>query len=433
MPTTVWLVDAGEPYDGYPMTLSRPFAMLRCGFFTTWQRWRHYVGEDRIGLLAPAAVANHFAEIRSIRACESPGPVDHAVLVDSRYWPSRGFVQLVRDLPLGGGIEHEGRLVAVAPDNALAWLRDGRGHRWEPGRLASAQIAPLGRETERLSQVWELVEANPRMIEEDAILLSREWPSLLDRGTPEGVAVYSPEQVLVSDSASIDSQVCLDARGGPILIGENVHVQSGSRIEGPAAICNGSVVYGARIRSGTTIGPHCRVGGEIEQSIFQAYTNKYHDGFIGHAYIGEWVNLGALTTNSDLKNNYGKVRVQFPDGPVETGLTKVGCFLGDHVKTGIGTLLNTGTVVGFGSNLFGGGMPREKHIPSFSWGGAHGFEEFRLEAAMEVARAVLPRRDHRYTPATEALFRHVFEATRAHRKDSALQTPEWAARFHAAT
>jgi UDP-N-acetylglucosamine diphosphorylase / glucose-1-phosphate thymidylyltransferase / UDP-N-acetylgalactosamine diphosphorylase / glucosamine-1-phosphate N-acetyltransferase / galactosamine-1-phosphate N-acetyltransferase len=432
VPTTVWLVDAGEPFDGYPMTLSRPFAMLRCGFFTTWQRWRHYMGEDRIGLLAPGAVANHFAEIRSIRACESPGPVDHAVLVDSRYWPSRAFVQLVRNLPLGGAIEHDGRLVAVAPDNAQAWLRDGRGHRWEPGRVSPAQITSMAGETERFTHLWELVEANPRLIEEDAILMSREWPSLLDRGAPEGVAVYAPEQILVSDSAIIDAHVCLDARDGPILIGENVHIQSGSRIEGPSALCNGSTIYGARIRSGTTVGPHCRVGGEIEQSIFQAYSNKYHDGFIGHAYIGEWVNLGALTTNSDLKNNYRTVRVQFPDRMVDTRLAKVGCFLGDHVKTGIGTLLNTGTVVGFASNVFGGGMPAARHIPSFSWGGAQGFEEFRLDAALEVAKAVLPRRDHKYTPATEALFRHVFESTRAHREGAGGLPPEWATRFHAA-
>jgi UDP-N-acetylglucosamine diphosphorylase/glucosamine-1-phosphate N-acetyltransferase len=414
------------------MTLSRPFAMLRCGFFTTWQRWRHYVGEDRIGLLAPAAVANHFAEIRSIRACESPGPVDHAVLVDSRYWPSRAFVQLVRNLPLGGAIEDHGRLVAVAPDNAQAWLRDGRGHRWEPGRVSPAQITSMAGETERFTHLWELVEANPRLIEEDAILMSREWPSLLDRGAPDGVAVYAPEQILVSDSASIDAHVCLDAREGPILIGEHVHIQSGSRIEGPSALCNGSTICGARIRSGTTVGPHCRVGGEIEQSIFQAYSNKYHDGFIGHAYIGEWVNLGALTTNSDLKNNYRTVRVQFPDRLVDTHLTKVGCFLGDHVKTGIGTLLNTGTVVGFASNVFGGGMPAARHIPSFSWGGAQGFEEFRLEAALEVAKAVLPRREHQYTPATEALFRHVFESTRAHREGAGGLPPEWATRFHAA-
>jgi UDP-N-acetylglucosamine diphosphorylase/glucosamine-1-phosphate N-acetyltransferase len=415
VPTTVWLVDAGDPCDGYPLTLSRPFAMLRCGFFTTWQRWRHYMGEDRIGLVGPQPIADHFTEIRSTRAVETPGPVDHAILVDGRYWPSREFVQMVRDLPLGGAVEDGGRLVAVAPDNAEAWLRDGRGHRWDPARLDSALITPLKGETVKFTHLWELVEANPRLIEEDARLLSREWPSGLDAVAREGVAMLAPEMILIAESAEIEPQVMLDARLGPILIGENVKIQAHTRVEGPAAICNGAVLCGGKIRAGTTIGPHCRVGGEVEQSIFQAYSNKYHDGFIGHAYIGEWVNLGALTTNSDLKNNYGNVRVEFPSGTVETDTMKVGCFLGDHVKTGIGTLLNTGTVVGFATNIFGGGMPREKHIPSFMWGGPQGFEEFRLERAKDVARASMPRRGRDFTQATERMFDFLFARTRKHR------------------
>jgi UDP-N-acetylglucosamine diphosphorylase/glucosamine-1-phosphate N-acetyltransferase len=419
VPTTVWLVDAGDPCDGYPLTLSRPFAMLRCGFFTTWQRWRHYMGEDRIGLVSPEPIAAHFAEIRSIRAAATPGPVNDTILVDGRYWPSRSFVQMVRDLPLGGAIVDRDRLIAVAPDNADAWLRDGRGHRWEPGRLDAALVTPLKGETECFTHLWELVEANGRMIEEDGRLLSREWPSGLEAAEREGVAMHAPEMILLADSARIDPQVTLDARGGAILIGENTHIQAHTRIEGPAAICNGVIVSGGKIRGGTTIGPHCRVGGEVEQSIFQAYSNKYHDGFIGHAYVGEWVNLGALTTNSDLKNNYGHVRVEFPSGTVETETTKVGCFLGDHVKTGIGTLLNTGTVVGFATNIFGGGMPREKHIPAFMWGGRDGFEEFHLERAKDVARAVIPRRGREFTDATSRMFDFIFARTRGHRHPEA--------------
>jgi UDP-N-acetylglucosamine diphosphorylase/glucosamine-1-phosphate N-acetyltransferase len=330
-------------------------------------------------------------------------------------------VQLVRDLPLGGAIEHQGRLVAVAPDNADAWLRDGRGHRWEPGRLDASHITSLKGETERFTHLWELVEANPRMIQDDAVLLSNEWPTAMDVPDRDGVTIYAPEQVLIADSAQIDGQVCLDARGGAIVIGENVHIQAHTRIEGPAAICNGALLCGGKIRAGTTIGPHCRVGGEVEQSIFQAYSNKYHDGFLGHSYVGEWVNLGAMTTNSDLKNNYGPVRVLFPRGVVDTGQSKVGCFLGDHVKTGIGTLLNTGTVVGFGTNVFGGGMPRDKHIPSFMWGGAHGFEEFHLEQAKKVAAAVMPRRDRRFTTAVAGMFDHLFEYTRAHREEASAE------------
>ena len=383
------------------------------------------MGEERIGLVAPLPIAEHFAEIRSIRATVSPGPVDNAILVDGRYWPSRAFVQLVRDLPLGGAVEHEGKLIAVAPDNADAWLRDGRGHRWEPERVDATLITPMKDETVKFTHLWELVEANPRLIEEDAILLSKEWRSALDYGPVEGVAIYGPEQVLIAESAQIEAQVTLDARGGPILIGENVRIQAHTRIEGPAAICNGVLLCGGKIRAGTTIGPHCRVGGEVEQSIFQAYSNKYHEGFIGHAYIGEWVNLGALTTNSDLKNNYGPIRVQFPTGQVDTGLIKVGCFLGDHVKTGIGTLLNTGTVVGFASNVFGGGMPQQKHIASFMWGGARGFEEFRLEQAKKVAAAAMPRRGREFTPAVNAMFEYLFEKTRGHRSEDTASQPEF--------
>jgi UDP-N-acetylglucosamine diphosphorylase/glucosamine-1-phosphate N-acetyltransferase len=397
------------------MTLSRPFATLRCGFFSTWQRWRHYVGEERIGLIAPKPIADYFVEIRSTRAVESPGPVDNAVLVDGRYFPSRAFVQLVRDLPLGGAIQDGNRLIAVAPDNADAWLHGGKGSRWEPSRVDESLITHLGDETVKFTHLWELVEANPGMIEEDFHLLSNEWPSALDTPDREGVAVYAPESVLIAESAQIDQQVTLDARGGPILLGENTHVMGHTRIEGPVAICNGTKLYGGKIRAGSTIGPHCRVGGEVEQSIFQAYSNKYHDGFIGHAYIGEWVNLGAMTTNSDLKNNYGNVRLDFPSGTMETGLPKIGCFMGDHVKTGIGTLLNTGSIIGFATNLFGGGMIREKHVASFLWGGRAGFEEFRLDKAKEVAKAAMPRRGREFTSAVAALFDYLFEVTKAHR------------------
>jgi len=393
--------------------------MLRCGFFTTWQRWRHYMGEDRIGMVTPKPIADHISEFRAIRAVDTPGPVNDAILVDGRYWPARAFVQLVRNLPLGGAVCEGDKLVAVAPDNAEAWLRDGRGHRWERARVDASLITELHGETDRFTHLWEMVDANGRMIEEDFRLLSNEWPTALDGEEREGVFMYAADQILVSETAQIDAGVTLDARTGPILIGENVHIQSHTRVEGPAAICNGVLLCGGKIRGGTTIGPHCRVGGEIEQSIFQAYSNKYHDGFIGHAYIGEWVNLGAGTTNSDLKNNYGNVRVEFPLGMVETGLNKVGCFLGDHVKTGIGTLLNTGTVVGFATNVFGGGMPHQKHIPSFMWGGQQGFEEFHLEKAKEVAAAAMPRRNVEFSPAVAAMFDFIFDQTRKHRQGDA--------------
>jgi UDP-N-acetylglucosamine diphosphorylase/glucosamine-1-phosphate N-acetyltransferase len=155
----------------------------------------------------------------------------------------------------------------------------------------------------------------------------------------------------------------------------------------------------------------------VESSVILGYSNKAHDGFLGHAYVGRWVNLGALTTNSDLKNNYGPVRVGGPQGPVDTGLTKVGAFLGDHVKTGIGTLLNTGTVVGAGSNIFGGLMP-PLFVPPFSWGRGHELTEYRLDKFLDVARRAMARRDLELDQAAETVLRRAWEATRTMRTGS---------------
>jgi len=151
------------------------------------------------------------------------------------------------------------------------------------------------------------------------------------------------------------------------VIGSGTRVHSFTRIEGPCVIGRNCLILGAKVRAGTTIGECCRIGGEIEQSIFQGFSNKYHDGFIGHSFVGEWVNLGALTTNSDLKNNYTNVKVYVPGARKRTGLRKVGCFIGDHVKTSIGTLINTGTSIGTGAMLVHAGRLTPGHIPPFSW------------------------------------------------------------------
>ena len=163
---------------------------------------------------------------------------------------------------------------------------------------------------------------------------------------------------------------------------------------------------GAQIEGPVSLGPRCKVGGEVEGSIFQGHANKQHDGYLGHAYLGAWTNLGAATNNSDLKNNYSTVRVWTPEGEVDTGEPFVGLFMGDHSKTAIGTLFNTGTVVGFSTNVFGAGF-RPKHVPSFSWGGAGGIVPYELEKALAVARRVMARREVVMEPADEVLFRSV--------------------------
>jgi UDP-N-acetylglucosamine diphosphorylase/glucosamine-1-phosphate N-acetyltransferase len=186
-----------------------------------------------------------------------------------------------------------------------------------------------------------------------------------------------------------------------------VHVRAFTRIAGPAYIGRGTTVLGGSL-STVSIGASCKVRGELEETIILGHTNKAHDGFIGHSYIGRWVNLGALTTNSDLKNNYSSVRVWTPSGEQDTGERKIGCFLGDHVKTAIGTLLNTGTIVGPGANLFGTNMP-PKHVRPFSWGG--GVAVHDLNRFLETARVVMQRRGESLTPGVERLMRALWRET----------------------
>jgi len=265
-----------------------------------------------------------------------------------------------------------------------------------------------------LEYPWDLVSNNSEEIR-------RDFPHMgamgepIKRNIPGLSIVGDPRQVLAGDDVMIDPQVVIDTRKGPVLIADKVNIAPFSRIEGPCCIGAGSHIVGANIREGCTIGPVCRIGGEVEESIIQGYSNKYHDGFLGHAYMGEWVNLGAGTTNSDLKNTYAAVKVRMggDSAPVDTGLTKVGSFIGDHVKTSIGTYLNTGTVFGMMTNVVGTGQLCPSYIPSFTWflkgkirRGYGGFDRFA-----ETARTAMSRRGCTLTEKDIALYKLVYERT----------------------
>jgi UDP-N-acetylglucosamine diphosphorylase/glucosamine-1-phosphate N-acetyltransferase len=216
--------------------------------------------------------------------------------------------------------------------------------------------------------------------------------------------------------------VVIDAEHGPVYIDEEAEIHPFTRIEGPCYIGKKSILLGAKCREGMSIGPMCRVGGEVEESILQGWSNKYHDGFLGHAYVGEWVNLGAGTTNSDLKNDYSNVSVSL-DGhsTIDTGSTKVGCLVGDHTKTSIGTLFNTGAYVGAMALILATGKPLPKFIPSFAWfmDGVvtKGFGKGKL---YETARVAMSRRKRQWTPAQEAMWDAIHELT-APSRDAAVR------------
>ncbi|MFH1942296.1 MAG: GlmU family protein [bacterium] len=262
--------------------------------------------------------------------------------------------------------------------------------------------------------IWDLVLRNGRQIAAD-IRARHEMGGIAGK-VHEGVRMLNPSSITVEKDAVVKPGVVLDAEDGPVFIDEGAEIFPNAVIQGPAYVGRRSKIkIGAKIYEGTSIGEMCKVGGEVEESIIHAYSNKQHDGFLGHAYLGMWVNLGADTNNSDLKNNYGSVKV-FVDGEyVDSRETFVGLMMGDHSKTGINTMINTGSVVGVCCNVFGAEFP-PKFVPSFSWGGGGRFSEYAYSKALETARRVMARRQVETTEAYENMLREVFERTAGHRK-----------------
>ena len=258
--------------------------------------------------------------------------------------------------------------------------------------------------------IWDLMLANPEALAADFQVAGQ-------RGVEgslhaSAVVLGSHDDLYIAPGAEVQPFVCIDNRGGPVTIAADAEVQPFTRIEGPAYVGPGAILLGAKVREGCSIGPLCRVGGEVEESIIHGYSNKYHDGFLGHAYVGEWVNLGALTTNSDLKNDYSSVSVVMNGRSTDTGSNKVGAFIGDHVKTSIGTLLNTGSHVGPLAVLVGQGGPLPKFIPAFAWylNGKIG-KGFGLGPLLDTARVAMGRRKRDFTAADDTLLRHIYDLT----------------------
>jgi len=264
-----------------------------------------------------------------------------------------------------------------------------------------------------LRYYWEIVDHNKAELVRDFEALA---PAGEIRGEAgEGVHLLAKDRIFIGEGARIKPCCVVDAEGGPVYIGEGAKVMPNTCIQGPAYIGpNSTIQMASRLREGSNIGEVCRVGGEIENSIMHSYSNKQHDGFLGHAYIGQWVNLAADTINSDLKNTYGTVRVQLPHKLVETGSMFVGLAMGDHSKSAIASTFITGSVVGFCCNVLASGFP-PKFVPSFSWLTDAGCQPYSPTLAVEVARRVVSRRDKEFSDADAALFHKLFDFTQGER------------------
>jgi UDP-N-acetylglucosamine diphosphorylase/glucosamine-1-phosphate N-acetyltransferase len=399
--------------DLEPLTLTRPAFNLLCGQTTlAAKQYRAFAAGSRGAVVRP--------ELAELVAEQSePGTA-----VNDLAWLRDGPVALVNARwlpPAGAPVEASGPCVGLVEDEVAYVVVDGAGQAGADPEAVERQLPhwrvtlparPAGGRLVR--HLWELVDLNGEQIALDG------QGSPPQAAPPFGVVVVGPGERLVLDpTARLDPLVVADTTWGPVVIDREAVVTAFTRLEGPCYVGPRSQVFGAKIRAGTSLGPDCRVGGEIEASILLGYSNKYHEGFLGHAYVGEWVNLGAGTHNSDLRNDYGEVRVMVAGRLVRTGRTKVGCFLGDHTKAGLGTLLNTGTSAGVFCNLLPAGGLLPRHLPSFTAvRDGVATENADLTRLLQTAAEVMRRRGRRLSESQERLYRGLFARTVGARRPS---------------
>lgn len=378
-----------------PFALTRPISELRGGALLIRERWAMALGAP-----CDAGVrASHLAQFRELDAPpEAPAVIPAgAILVNSRCLPALALVPTEGI----GRWSVDGRLAAVRLATPL------ERSRLVDGALALEALASHGEEA-RINgwwcdAIWDLIRWLSPMLQSDALAL---MPSVSTK--PEMLTVLGTHRVHVDEGATIEPFVIADAQAGPILIRRGATVQGFTRLVGPCVVGEGSTISGGRVAA-CSIGDRAKVNGEISMSIVLGHANKGHDGFVGHSIIGRWANLGAGTTTSNLKNSYGTVALWTPSGIRDTGLQFLGSLIGDHAKTGIGTRLTTGCVVGAGANLFGTSMP-PKVVPPFAWGDAPPWNEFRLPKFLEVAERVMARRAMVLDPAQRACLSAAFAA-----------------------
>jgi len=403
MPAAICIFEDQRAEDFFPLTLTRAVYDLRCGIHLLKEKLlRAYPGK--------AVYLGCRAHLAPLQREKNPGvAVNDTIESDCLFLNGRllSVPQTVLDFDFEQEtvFTHNGELVG-------AFLKGARARTVRLDKVPGPQedvfyqVQKMEVEAELASYLWDLVNANADEIARDFRFLQA--GGLQDGAISPHAVLLNADEIHVGSNSRVAPGAVLDAEDGPIFLGDNVTVMANAVIEGPACVADGSLIkIGAKIYEGTTIGEVCKVGGEVEESIIHSYSNKQHEGFLGHAYLGQWVNLGADTNNSDLKNNYGSVKVHVNGKLVDTGSPFVGLFMGDHSKTGINTMFNTGTSAGVMCNIFGAGYP-PKYIPSFSWGGSEGFVTHELPKALDTARRVMRRRNVDMGAAEEALFERLF-------------------------
>ena len=396
MPRSLILFDDVAWAGLRPLTWLRPVAHLRLGAFTLAERW-----ERMLDGKATPLTQDYLAD-------EFPLSVSHDnYFVNAALMPTRELVTAILDLHRGEALTHDDELLAARLDRDTLDRLSADGELEElPGYEYEGAVTLLRRPHDLFSH-------NAACIRGDFELLTdgRASAPLSPTNT-----VIGEHPVFLEEGARVEAAV-INTEDGPVYFGKDSKVLEGCLLRGPLALNENAVLkMGAKIYGGTTVGPNCKVGGEVSNVVFQGNANKGHDGFLGNAVIGQWCNLGADTNASNMKNNYADVRLwdYSAERFTPTGLQFCGLVMGDHAKCGINTMFNTGTVVGVGANVFGGGFPRN-FVPDFSWGGASGQVTYRLNKMMETAERAMARRNRTLTDAARHSLVACFELTAPHR------------------
>lgn len=374
-----------------PLTFTRPVADLRVGILTIREKWEKFLGFTTT-TLTQDYLEDKFPMVE----------FEANVMINASVIPTECLAEKVRNLKQNEALFKNEDVIAFYTSDTQ-----------EIVDFKSYKQIEITEDLFQINHVWDIFRLNDVAIKLDFELLIKGRES---QPIPKTVHCINKDQIFLEPGAKVEIAV-LNASNGPIYLAKNSEVMEGCMIRGPFSLGEHSVLkMGAKIYGATTIGPHCKVGGEVNNSVFTGYSNKAHDGFLGNSVIGEWCNLGADTNNSNLKNNYANVKLwdYESDKFKDTGLQYCGLIMGDHSKCGINTMFNTGTVVGVSANIFGGNFPRN-FIPSFSWGGSSGFTTYQLPKVFEVAEKVMERRNLKFNIQEKAILKHIFEITSKYR------------------
>ncbi|MEM6967697.1 MAG: GlmU family protein [Bacteroidota bacterium] len=377
-----------------PLTFTRPVGELRVGILTIKEKWQRHLRTDQISYITQDYLIDKY-----------PIQIEaDNIVINGSALPSPELVQLIKELAPNEALLQGVELIAARLDAAqFQYLINNE----EINELSGFDIddTPFL----KINNLWDIFKINDEAIQQDFDLLTR---NRISQPIPSTNRVVNPDNIFIEAGAKVEHAI-LNATKGPIYVGKNAEIMEGAMIRGALALGdNGKIKMGAKIYGATTIGPYSKVGGEVNNSVLTAYSNKGHEGYLGNSILGEWCNLGADTNTSNLKNNYTSIKIwDYTSGRfADTKQQFCGLIMGDHSKAGINTMFNTGTVVGVSANVFGAGYPRN-FIPSFTWGGPAGMTTYRTSKAFETAERMMARRKIDFDEKEKAILEKVFEET----------------------